>query len=195
MANGRLADRTKAARGTTWVYEEERPMATYLATVQIGRYEIVDLDAEVPVTVALPSALRPRLDDAFGRQADMVAFFGKTFGEYPFAGYTVVITEDELEIPLESQGLSTFGSNFLRPDWDAVRLVAHELSHQWFGNSLTLGGVEGHLAARGLRLLRGVAVVGGVRERRAVTSERSSTGSDSTGLEQDVGARPTRARS
>ena len=35
--------------------------------------------------------------------------------------------------------LSTFGANFLITDWDAERLIAHEMSHQWFGNSLTLG--------------------------------------------------------
>ena len=50
-----------------------------------------------------------------------------------------MVTADELEIPLEAQGLSIFGANFLTDDWDAVRLVAHELAHQWFGNSLTLG--------------------------------------------------------
>ena len=49
-----------------------------------------------------------------------------------------MITDDELEIPLESQSLSTFGRNFASADWDAVRLVAHELAHQWFGNAVTL---------------------------------------------------------
>ena len=49
-----------------------------------------------------------------------------------------MVTADDLEIPLESQALSTFGRNFCRDDWDAIRLVAHELAHQWFGNAVTL---------------------------------------------------------
>ena len=69
----------------------------------------------------------------------MVDTFTRLFGPYPFEAYTVVVTDDDLEIPLEAQGLSAFGANFLTSDWDSVRLVAHELSHQWFGNSLTLG--------------------------------------------------------
>jgi aminopeptidase N len=50
----------------------------------------------------------------------------------------VVVTGDDLEIPLESQSLSTFGRNLVRGDWDATRLIAHELAHQWFGNAVTL---------------------------------------------------------
>jgi aminopeptidase N len=67
----------------------------------------------------------------------MLDFYARLFGPYPFAGYTVVVTDDELDIPLEAQGMSTFGSNFLTSDWENVRLVAHELSHQWFGNAVT----------------------------------------------------------
>ena len=47
---------------------------------------------------------------AFGRQPEMMALFVELFGPYPFAAYTVVVTDDELEIPLEAQGLSTFGA-------------------------------------------------------------------------------------
>lgn len=127
-------------RAVTWRYTQQAPMATYLATVQIGCYEVVEqTGAPVPVRVVAP-ADRPRagFEAAFGRQPQMLAFFAETFGDYPFASYTAVITDDDLEIPLESQGLSTFGRNFMRDDWDCIRLVAHELSHQWWGNSVTL---------------------------------------------------------
>ena len=69
----------------------------------------------------------------------MLRTFAALFGPYPFPVYTVVVTDDVLEIPLESQTLSTFGANHMRTDWQSQRLIAHELAHQWFGNALTAG--------------------------------------------------------
>jgi aminopeptidase N len=139
VANGVCTSQYRSASTTTWVYEQREPMATYLATVQIGRYVVHPVDgSSVPTTAVLPHRLLSRYDSAFGRQPEMLDFYARLFGPYPFAAYTVVITEDSLEIPLEAQGMSTFGSNFLTSDWDSVRLVAHELSHQWFGNAVTL---------------------------------------------------------
>lgn len=139
VANGVRTSRYRSASTTTWVYEQREPMSTYLATVQIGRYtEHAVASSPVPMTAVLPKRLLRRYDSAFGRQPQMLAFYARLFGPYPFAGYTVVITDDDLEIPLEAQGMSSFGANFLTSDWDHVRLVAHELSHQWFGNAVTV---------------------------------------------------------
>lgn len=139
VSNGSLVSRHRGASTTTWVFEQSEPMATYLATVQIGRYvSRTTPGSKVPITYSLPAQYLDRYDLAFSRQAEMMDFFVRTFGPYPFAGYTAVITDDELDIPLESQGLSVFGSNMLTEDWNSERLVAHELAHQWFGNSLTL---------------------------------------------------------
>ena len=137
---GELVGQRTSGSAVTWTWEQRAPMATYLATVQIGRYELAEQEGgPVPVRVVAP-ADRPRagFDAAFGQQPEMLAFYSRLFGDYPFESYTAVITDDDLEIPLESQGLSTFGRNFMDDDWDSIRLVAHELSHQWWGNSVTL---------------------------------------------------------
>ncbi|MBZ5736530.1 M1 family metallopeptidase [Nocardioides mangrovi] len=140
--SGELVSRQRHGSSETWDYEQTAPMATYLATLQIGRYvdwPVPQPESGVPVAVVGPEDLDEQaVADALGRHHEMVAAFEKLFGPYPFPSYTVVVTDDELEIPLESQMLSTFGRNYVDPDWQRTRLVAHELAHQWFGNAVTL---------------------------------------------------------
>jgi aminopeptidase N len=139
VCNGRLVSRTAKASRVRWVYDQPEPTATYLATVQVGRYERLELAAEpVPQAAYVPARLRDAARHDLGRQREMLDVFAELFGPYPFGAYTVVVTDDELEIPLEAHGLSVFGANHLDGRRGSERLVAHELAHQWFGNSLTV---------------------------------------------------------
>jgi aminopeptidase N len=139
-ANGVLESRTVAGSNTTWTYRQDEPMATYLATVQIGKYRSVELSNRgVEQRVIVPPRFVSRAKNAFVQQPRMIEVFERFYGPYPFAGgYTAVIADDDLEIPIEAQGMSIFGVNHLAAAWENERLIAHELSHQWFGNSLTL---------------------------------------------------------
>ncbi|WP_062520625.1 M1 family metallopeptidase [Demequina silvatica] len=140
VCNGVLTARSERSGRSTWVYEQREPMAAYLATVQVGRYERREVaDAPVPMTVYAPPRLRGAVAHDLERQPRMMETFQRLFGPYPFTEYSVVVTHDDLEIPLEAQGLATFGANHMDGERGSERLVAHELAHQWFGNALTVG--------------------------------------------------------
>ena len=140
VANGVLTSRKAAGANTTWTFRQDEPMATYLATVQIGKYRSVELSNRgVQQRLVVPPRFVSRGKNAFAQQPRMIEVFERFYGPYPFAGgYAAVVADDDLEIPIEAQGMSIFGINHLAVGWENERLIAHELSHQWFGNSLTL---------------------------------------------------------
>ncbi|WP_435206904.1 M1 family metallopeptidase, partial [Streptomyces sp. bgisy104] len=136
FSNGvRTERRTEADGRVTTVWHTPEPMASYLATVMIGRYEtgtatalgtVPVLTAAEPEVAAESAALRAEVPGILARQV-------RRFGPYPFSAAGAVVTEDgTLGYALETQTRPVFPAS----SFDRTTLV-HELAHQWFGNSVS----------------------------------------------------------
>ncbi|MEU5215252.1 M1 family metallopeptidase [Streptomyces sp. NPDC020807] len=136
LSNGVRSELRKDPDGrVTSVWHTAEPMASYLATVAIGRYDTASATgpgalpvltaAERPVAAA-SAALRGEIPEIVSRQV-------KRFGAYPFSAAGAIVTEDgTLGYALETQTRPVFPA----ASFDRTTLV-HELAHQWFGNSVT----------------------------------------------------------
>ncbi|MBC9715053.1 M1 family metallopeptidase [Streptomyces sp. TRM66268-LWL] len=142
VVGGKLLTRTTKSSTTTWVYEQSAPTPSYLVGLSIGKYQTALLGdpglGGVPQTGHFPAHLLTDFSRDFARQPQMMALFEELFGAYPFGEYAVVVADEELDVPVEAQGLSLFGTNHVDGARGSERLVAHELAHQWFGNSVTI---------------------------------------------------------
>ena len=139
VANGVLtADApVDGRRITSW--EMTDPMASYLATVTVGDYLLIDSDpaAEVDVFDAVPPRLNNVFEGDFGMTDEIIDVFSELFGPYPFDEYGVMVVDGNFSFALETQGRSIFSASFVDGDGSIERIVAHEIAHQWFGNHVS----------------------------------------------------------
>jgi aminopeptidase N len=106
-------------------------------SVQIGRYDDLPLGSR-RARAWVPSRLRRTAAYDLGRHPKIMKALEGFFGPYPFGNYQLVVVDDELDDPVEAQGMAVFGANHIDGKRTHERLVVHELAHQWFGNSLTI---------------------------------------------------------
>ena len=141
MSNGQLISNTvdEAAGTSTWVWEETEPMATYLATVNIGKFTILrDTTASgVPIINGVrPDQLTDLARTRLAGIGNIIDFFGTKFGQYPFSSVGAIVDVTNAGYQMETQ---------TRPEFtcaNGLSALAHELAHQWFGD---------HVAVRRMR--------------------------------------------
>jgi aminopeptidase N len=141
-ANGLQTESIDHGETTTFVFEERDPMASYLATVDIGEFDIETSQTEngVPIRNYYSTKLDEEFRKPFERQAEMLTYFSDIFGPYPFEVYGVLVVDTEFGAALENQTMSLFSMDMIDPNHleGSREVITHELAHQWFGDSVSL---------------------------------------------------------
>jgi aminopeptidase N len=133
MANGVLVSHTVSRGKTTWVWQERDPMAPYLATATIGRFRLTQSNLRDGTPVYLAVERKLGAVAVLRKLPQIVDFYSSIYGHYPFdAVGAIVDSSKRAPYSLETQTKPVF------PNVPAETLLAHELAHQWFGDSVTL---------------------------------------------------------
>ncbi|MEU4213480.1 M1 family metallopeptidase [Streptomyces sp. NPDC026206] len=143
VANGLPAGRETEGARTTWTYRTLHPMATELAQIAIGRFAVPEHSGPggLKLRDVVPSADRKALETWTAKTPEHVAWMEKKVGHYPFETYGVLIADASTGFELETQTLSLFERDLFTkpgfPAWYVESVMVHELSHQWFGDSVS----------------------------------------------------------
>ncbi|MFI5960116.1 M1 family metallopeptidase [Cryptosporangium sp. NPDC051539] len=141
ISNGRPGPRSSAGGRTTWRWSEDAPMASYLALIAIGHYRITTSTHQgKPLVIAIPEPLPADgpAAQSLSRTGEVADYLATQFGPYPFDAYGgVVLDDDRFGSAMETQSRPVYSNDFFRVEPD-TGLVAHELAHQWFGDSVSL---------------------------------------------------------
>jgi len=141
-ANGVLKETIDNGDTTTFLFEARDPMASYLATVNIDEFDVETSQSEsgIPIRNYYPTGLPEEMRKPFARQGEMLEYFSDLFGNYPFELYGALVIDLEFGAALETQTLSIFSKAMIDANnlEGSEQVVAHELAHQWFGDSVSL---------------------------------------------------------
>ena len=143
VSNGRLTGRRPVGDEVMWHWRMSSPMATYLAYVAFGdfSFERGRTAGGVPYLYAISDHLGKRRTSAvksLRKSADIVDMFSRHFGPYPFDITGGTLANVDFGFALENQTRPIYSEVFFGGSAANTSVIAHELAHQWFGDSVSV---------------------------------------------------------
>lgn len=151
LSNMPVVSQRESSEGTLTAFEQTPRMSTYLAAFVAGDLQRATTAAKSGVEVnvyATPAQSADSLNWALQHAAQTIDFFDEYFGvPYPLPKSDHVALPDFSSGAMENWGLVTYRETALLADPATASVstrqyiatvIAHELSHQWFGNLVTM---------------------------------------------------------
>lgn len=127
-----------------WLQPQVHP--TYLMTLAVGKFaEIEDKWQDIPVNYYVEKGKETEAKISMGKTPKMIEFFSQKYGySYPYSKYAQVCVDDFIFGGMENTSTTILTDRCLLDEKASLdnrnteSLVAHELSHQWFGDLVVI---------------------------------------------------------
>ncbi len=145
IGNGKLTNKQLNESTTTWVYNMQQPMSSYLVALVIGKYnKKVEVSASgIPLEMYYYPEDSDKVEPTYRYSKQMFDFLENEIGvPYPWQNYKQIPVHDFLYAGMENTGATIYSDAFVVDsiafvDRNYVNVNAHEQAHQWFGNLVT----------------------------------------------------------
>ncbi|MGW2046144.1 M1 family metallopeptidase [Streptomyces sp. NPDC001858] len=144
ISNGTLQSTTSRLGWTRYTWRQNKPQATYLATLALGKFDVTTSTSEGGVPVI--NAYSRNLGDNDGaarasveRTGEIVDWLTGYFGPYPFSTAGGYVPDTTTGFALETQSRVYYSPRQFASGANTT-LVVHELAHQWYGDSVSVKG-------------------------------------------------------
>ncbi len=152
VANGVLESSKNNLDATkTWIYSESKPVSPYNMVVAVGQFASAALktNSPVPISYYVPQSDRQFAAQGFSPAAPSVLTFSNLIAPYPYGKLALIVGATKfggMENANTIVFTPTLFQNFLTakprsPRYKIPRgveeVIAHEITHQWFGDSVT----------------------------------------------------------
>jgi len=143
-SNGVLTGVSISGGRSTYHWQTDYPISTYLVSLAISNYEKFSdwytYSPEDSMEVAFyvyPEHLNRAKTD-LSVTVDMLKFYSSIFGEYPFIREKYGMAIFPWGGGMEHQTITSYGAGLIQGNHRYDYINAHELAHQWFGDAITM---------------------------------------------------------
>jgi aminopeptidase N len=152
VANGQLeSTRSNSNKTQTWIWNEGVPVSPYCMIICAGEFARLEAEdkAVTPLSYYVPQSDRQFAMQGFAPAAPSLKLFTETVAPYPYEKLGLIVGATRYGGMENSSAIvfaSTLFNNFrtagqrsrtYNVPGNVERVVAHEIAHQWFGDSVT----------------------------------------------------------